>query len=380
MRVLTEREAYIVMNLIQGIGPARIQTLINAYGDISEVFKRSAPEISMLTGMSKTIAEKVVNWESHCHLDDELNLADRGGAQIVTRVDREYPEALRNIPSPPLCLYIKGKLPENIGERSIAIVGTRRMTRYGREMTRHLTESAALAGWIIVSGMAMGVDAIAHESTLVMNGITVGVLGTGLGRIYPQENVPLARKIVEQGGALISEFPMMMPANARTFPMRNRIVAGLTRGTLVVEAAMKSGALITANMAAEYGKTVFAVPGQVDNPMAHGCHWLIKQGAKLTESADDIMEEFSCLPGLEMATTYQQGVRESEGEYRVEKTSTLSKEEELILMVLRQGEKDIEQISVETQIDTGLLLSLVLKMELKRLVRATSSGTYTLQL
>lgn len=378
MTHLTERDAYIVMNLIQGIGPARIQQIINAYGDLSEAFKRNAPEITTLTGLSPTYAEKIVHWKECCNLDEELQLVERSGARIVTRIDPEYPSDLMNIPSPPLCLYVKGTIPERIGERSLAVVGTRRISRYGREITRHLTESAVMSGWVIVSGMALGVDAVAHESSLTLGGVTVGVLGTGLGRIYPQEHVPMARKIVETGGAIISEFPMMMPGNSRTFPMRNRIVAGISRGTLVVEAPMNSGALITANLAADYGKTVFAVPGQVDNPLSHGCHWLIKQGAKLTETFDDIMEEFSTLPGFDLIAREATTLREPQSSHSTDIPTQLSDDEEKILRALKKGERNLEQLAIDTEIDSGMLMSLLLKLELKRLIRMSPDGMYAI--
>lgn len=376
MAGLSEHEAYIVLNLVSGVGPSRLENLLQRFGSAAGILEQSERTLTQVPTVGASLAAKIAGWEKGCDLSGECQLAERSGVQIVTRADAGYPESLRNIPNGPLLLYVRGQLPEDIGMRSLAVVGTRRMTRYGRDMTKHLTEAAVMAGWVIVSGLAVGVDAVAHESTLVLGGITVGVIGCGLGRIYPQEHVSLARQAVESGGAIVSEFPMMMPPNARTFPMRNRIVAGMVRGVLVIEAGLGSGALITANMGVEYGKSIFAVPGAVDNPLSRGCHALIKQGAMLVESFDDIAAEFSFLPGFEPPKNSR--ICEACDSFPLEEGAgdPMAAAEMQILTVLRKGEQSLEQLSLLTGLPTGILMGLVMQMELKRRIRATPKGQY----
>lgn len=377
MAALSDRLAYVVLNMVSGVGPARIDHLVDAFGSAAAALDKPASLLAQVPTVGKSLADKIASWKDHCDLDGELALAERSGVEIITRVDEKYPDPLRHISNGPLCLYVRGKIPEDIGDRGLAVVGTRRMTRYGRDMTRHLTESAVMSKWVIVSGLALGVDAVAHESAIVMGGITIGVIGCGLGRIYPQEHTALARQAVESGGAVISENPMMMPPSQRTFPMRNRIVAALCRGVLVVEAGLNSGALITANLAVEYGKTVFAVPGQVDNPQSRGCHALIKQGARLTESFSDIAEEFSFLPGFELSGSK---VCEDLAPYgdETDLPQSFTNFEDLIISALRKKEMSLEQLGAVTEIAPGILMGLIMQLELKRKVKMSQKGLYAI--
>lgn len=367
MTALDERLSYIVLNMISGVGPARCDQLIERFGSATAALTASSAEVSRVPGIGKSVAEKIANWRDTCELDAELAMAERSGVKIITRCDPDYPDALHNIPNGPLCIYVRGTLPTALDERGLAVIGTRRMSRYGRDMTKHLSEAAIIANLVIVSGLALGVDTVAHEAAVTLNGCTVGVMGCGLGRIYPQENTALARQIVETGGAVISEFPMMMPPNSRTFPMRNRVVAALCRGILVVEAGIGSGALITVHHGLEYGKTIFAVPGQVDNPQARGCHRLIKQGACLVETFDDIAEEFAFLPGFT-----PDRVREEEAPYgddAVEQGRELK-----IITALARKSFTLEALAVETEIPVGELMGLMMRLELKRRIRPVRGG------
>ena len=262
---MTNQEAYIILNMVSGVGTARFKTLVENFGEPRKIFAQSSGGISRIKGISEALANKIIYWEQDIDLHAELEFAKAGGAQIITLDDDEYPEILKGIYDPPLCLYVRGKLPD-FSYNSLAIVGSRRATIYGRKMARHLAEAAILADWKVISGLAFGIDAIAHQAALEAGGITVAVLGGGLSRIHPQEHVPLAREIIESGGALISEFPMKFPVNRQSFPRRNRIVSGLSQAVLVVEAGIKSGALITANLGMDQGKDIFAIPGHVDNP------------------------------------------------------------------------------------------------------------------
>ncbi len=250
--------------MISGVGPARLACLVASCGSPSSVLERSAAELRSIQGIGEALAAKIASWRDSVDLDAELNMAERGGVRILVKDDPEYPPILKELRDAPICLYVRGALPD-LESSSIAIVGSRRMSSYGRNMAQHIAESAAYAGWTVVSGLAYGVDAVAHQAVLNAGGKTIAVLGGGLARVQPQEHLPLAREISASGGAVVSEYPMEFPPNRRSFPMRNRIISGLSRGTLVVEAGLGSGALITAAAATEQGRAVFAVPGEIDN-------------------------------------------------------------------------------------------------------------------
>jgi len=298
---MENREAWIVLNSISGIGPVRSSQLLSIFGEARCVLEVPAAELARVNGIGEVVAAAVANWRNTVDLKGELELAHRAGVCIITRDDPEYPERLREIHDPPLCLYVRGDAPAVFGRlrQSLAIVGSRHTTTYGVTMAQNLATAASLAGWCVVSGLARGIDTVAHQSVVNVKGCTIAVLGSGLAHRYPQDNIGLAKAIVETGGALISEFPMRFPPDRRSFPMRNRIIAGLTAGTVVVEAGIQSGSLITAAQALEQGRAVFAVPGRVDSPQSRGCHALIKDGAVLTETFTDVLQELETLPGLQ---------------------------------------------------------------------------------
>ena len=374
---MLDREATIVLNLIPGIGHVKYNALGDAFGSPSQVFRRSAEELETVPGIGPQLAQKVAAYDWQTGLEAELSLCDRAGVRILTLWDEAYPEILRSLYDPPLCLYVRGKLPP-LPDNAVAMVGTRRMTQYGARMTRMITEEAVAAGYTIVSGLAFGVDTVAHTATVEMNGITVAVLGGGLMRIHPQENVPLARRIVETGGALVSEFPMMCPVSRTTFPRRNRIVAGMCRATIVTEAGIDSGALITAKQALDNGRDVFAVPGHADNMQAKGCHKLIKEGAGLIESFSDVLEAFGVgvggyLPGFE-----PEGVGENGVGYDPASAGDLSPEERQILKLLNESEKALEELSGASALETGKLLGVLMSLEMKMLIEHGADQVYRL--
>lgn len=367
---MTGREACIILNMLSGIGPARLEALLAFCGEPAEIFRASAADLASVQGISAAMAERIVNWEKYVDLKHELDLAERGGVHIITQSDEEYPRLLAQIHDPPICLYIRGKLPENISTRSLAIVGTRNITSYGQRMARHLAESAAYSGFTVVSGLAYGVDAIAHQAALDAGGESVSVLGGGLARIQPQEHVPLAREITAHG-AVISEFPMEFSPTRHSFPMRNRIISGLCRGTLVIEAGLNSGSLITASFALEQGRTVFAVPGQADNPQAAGCNRLIRQSAILTETFDDILEEFDFLPGFGRNEHLIQ--EESAADlFSAGDDSAVSMETAKILEFLQQGEATVDEISAALDLPASEITASLIGLEL--LHRVQKSG------
>lgn len=363
---MTDREACIVLNLIPGIGSARLEALIEHFNSPAAILEQAVGELEQVRNIPVKLAEKIANWRNEVDPEAEQAVTDRAGATLITRYDPEYPEILKGIYDPPICLYVRGSLPD-FSCRSVAIVGSRRVSVYGRKMARLLAEAASYADWTVVSGLAFGVDAIAHQATVDTNGVTVAVLGGGLARIHPQEHIPLARAIVDKGGAIISEYPMNYPVSRQSFPRRNRIVSGLSQAVVVVEAGLNSGALLTANIAADQGKSVFAVPGQADNPQAKGCHQLIKTGAKLTESFDDILEDFEFLPGFAPVQKLETGDLFDDGAFQV--SENLNPDELAVVNILTDGEKSVDQIAAGTSLATGKLLSLMMKLELKKLVK-----------
>ncbi|MBU8902092.1 MAG: DNA-processing protein DprA, partial [Victivallales bacterium] len=305
--------------------------------------------------------------------------AQQSGTQIVTMADAEYPEILKGIYDPPLCLYVRGKLPD-FSYNSLAVVGSRRATIYGRKMAKHLSEEAVLAGWKVISGLAFGIDAIAHQATVDAGGVTIAVLGGGLARIHPQEHVQLARDIIETGGALISEFPMKFPVSRQSFPRRNRIVSGLSQAVLIIEAGLKSGALITANLAMEQGKDVFAVPGHVDNPQAKGCHKLIKQGAKLTEDFNDILDDYDFLPGFARMDEISEESAAAPNEIvETAKPANMSDDEYQIIQLLQGEAKSFDYLSATTNIQVSSLNGLLTKMAMKMMLVQHPGKIYSLR-
>ncbi|HPO90754.1 MAG TPA: DNA-processing protein DprA [Victivallales bacterium] len=361
---MTDREAYIVLNMISGVGPIRLSRLCEKFGSPVAVLNAQKKDIASIEGIGEPLAEKIFSWRNDVNPDKELRLTEKAGVKILTKADSTYPKRLIELPDSPLCLYVRGSL-EAFNKNSIAIVGSRRITNYGKRMTEYLASSAAYASWVVISGLAFGTDAVAHEATINASGLTVAVLGGGLARIFPQENISLARKIVDSGGALISEFPMEFSPNKRSFPMRNRIISGLSLGTIVIEAGIGSGALITAKFALEQGRSVFAVPGEADNPQARGCNKLIKDGAKLVENFDDVLEEFEFLTGIIRDSDRKRG--DDENQIKIDE-STLSEDELKIFEILKIEDKNIENIAIESKILPGKLLATLMNMEMKKIV------------
>ena len=275
-----------------GVGGEARRRLLGAFGLPQSIF--SAPLSSLGATVDMALAERLIGHDAEKEIDAGLSWAAVAGNHIVTLADAEYPRALLDQADPPLLLYAKGRL-DLLNQPAISIVGSRNATRQGEANAEAFAEALSQAGMTVVSGLALGIDAAAHRGALKGSGSTIAVIGTGPDRIYPARNQDMARTIAEQG-LIVSEFPVGMPPLAANFPRRNRVIAGLGLGCLVVEAAERSGSLITARLAAEAGREVFAIPGSIHSPLSRGCHALIRQGAKLVESAQDILEEFSFSP------------------------------------------------------------------------------------
>ena len=381
---MNDHDGCIVLNLLSGIGGSRANALIEFCGSVSAIFEADAATLARIRGISSELADRILRWREFVELDRELEIAKNGGVTILCRADDDYPESLRELRDAPLCIYMRGSLPDDLSARSISIVGTRNASNYGARMARHLSESAAYGGWTTVSGLAIGIDTIVHQATIDAGGRTVAVLGGGLAKLHPVENLDLARAIIRTGGAVISEFPMTTAPTRHTFPMRNRIIAGLSCGTLVVEAGVNSGSLITAAQALEQGRHVFAVPGEADNPSSAGCNTLIKQGAKLVMNFDDILDEFDFLPGFHPASLRETPVNpfavpEESGDQGQDSfdDSAFSEEEAAILDVLAKGPANVDMISEAADIPPATVISTMISLEILHRVRKNPDGTYS---
>jgi DNA processing protein len=287
---------WLALRRLPGVGTRTQLDLLEHFGSIEAIFSASRGQLEKaLAGKNEAIDALLAGPDENV-LKSELEWLSEPRHHLMTWADPDYPVLLREIPDPPLVLYIAGERPL-LSAQQLAIVGSRNPTPMGRENARAFAKSLAGAGLVITSGMALGVDSAAHRGALETGGKTIAVAGTGLDRVYPARHRDLAHEIVKHG-ALVSEFPLGTPPLPENFPVRNRIISGLSLGTLVVEAALQSGSLITARMANEQGREVFAIPGSIHAPQSRGCHALIRQGAKLVETAQDILEELGPLAGV----------------------------------------------------------------------------------
>ena len=288
-------DAWLRLSLTPGVGDTTARRLLAAFGLPDQVFAQSQSALRQVVTLAQSLAllTPPASWSAQCHLTRAW-LAEAEGRSIVTLADAAYPRVLLEMSDPPLLLYLQGRTDLLSHPQCLAVVGSRNPTPQG-ELTAHdMSRALAAAGVCIVSGMALGVDGAAHSGALDAAGATIAVVGTGLDRVYPRRHLALAHRIA-QTGLLVSEFALGSSPAPANFPKRNRIIAGLSQGTLVVEAALASGSLITARLAAEMGREVFAIPGSIHAPQAKGCHALIRQGAKLVETAQDVLEDMRML-------------------------------------------------------------------------------------
>lgn len=356
---MDSREALVALNMIEHVGPVRVRQLLEHFGDAPAILSASRQQLQQVRGIGEDTAEAIANWEKTIDLAGELKRISEFGCHILISTDDEYPELLREIYDPPIVLYVKGRLGAK-DKNAVAMVGSRMTTHYGIEVARKLAYQLAHIGVTIVSGGARGIDTAAHQGALSAKGRTVAVLGTGINRVFPAENGELFERIAASG-ALITQFPFNRNADKQSFPIRNRIVAGMTLGTVVVEANLTSGALITAHMAVEQGRQVFAVPGRIDSPRSKGCHELIKKGAKLCEGAEDILSEFEYLfpssnrpPGAS-ETGQLPALNLSENEQKVYDAIT--------------EESNIDEIIRRSGLPSSAVSVALLGLEMKRLIR-----------
>ena len=362
---MTEQEILIGLNMTKGLGNVRIKKLLEAFGSASKIIKTSKDQLKRIEGLSDEVARDIIGIKDNPGLLKELSLIKKHKVDIITIVDKSYPQNLKEIYDPPCVLYVLGGFSSEDGQ-AIGIVGSRRASYYGLSVAEKLAAGLSSLGITIVSGMARGIDSSAHRGALKAGGRTIAVLGSGLTRIYPPENKPLFSQI-QDNGAVISEFPLETEPFAKNFPRRNRIISGLSLGVVVVEAARNSGAMITADCALEQGRDVFAVPGKVDSNTSWGTNKLIKQGAKLVEDAQDILEELKGELKLKLKEAKQEKpTKEKESPGSV---PSLSTEESAIFDLLTSKPSYIDEIIDGAGIEAGKVMAVLIKLELRHLIK-----------
>ncbi len=359
---MTRTEAFLALNLLPRIGPIRVRRLLERFGGPERILAASPAELKSVPGIGDEMADSIRDWENLVDITEEQRRMREHGVGLLTLDDDAYPAALRNIHDPPHLLYIKGKiLPRD--QHAIAVVGSRRITHYGREAARRLSFQLAHAGVTILSGLARGIDTAAHEAALAANGRTIAVLGSGIGHLYPPENAPLAERIAEHG-AVLSEFPVLYVPDRQSFPLRNRIVSGMSRGILVVEAPARSGALITANQAMEQGRNVYAVPGPIDRPSSEGCNRLIQEGAKLVIDSRDVLDDMELLlPPPPRQTELELGPSAPDT------SPPLDEAERALLAALGDDTLPIDTLIESASLPSAVVSASLLKLEMKRLIK-----------
>jgi DNA processing protein len=334
--------------------------LLEHFGDAPAILQASRQQLLRVRGIGEDTAEAIAHWEKTIDLNGELKRIADFGCHVLTQADADYPELLRQIYDPPIVLYVKGELGAK-DKNAVAMVGSRMTTHYGIEVARKLAYQLAYLGVTVVSGGARGIDTAAHQGALAAKGRTVCVLGTGINFVFPPENKELFERIAANG-AVITQYPFNRKADKQSFAIRNRIVAGMTLGTVVVEANLTSGALITAHFAVDYGRQVFAVPGRIDSPRSKGCHDLIRNGAKLCEGAEDILSEFEY---LFPASARPPAV----GESGTLPALILPENEQRVIAALSQEESSMDEVIRRSGLPASAVSVALLGLEMKRLAR-----------
>ncbi|MDU0457094.1 MAG: DNA-processing protein DprA [Geobacteraceae bacterium] len=355
---------WIALKAVPGVGNVTFRRLLERFDTPEAALSASAASLSGVRGVTPAIIDEIRSGAWRRFAEEECRRLEASGARLVMFTSGDYPKALFQIPDPPPFLYVKGSLPA--GEVAVAVVGSRRATSYGLMTTARLSGELAARGVCVVSGLARGVDTAAHRGALQADGRTIGVLGCGIDRIYPPENRALFEEMTRKG-CLVSEYPLGTLPLAENFPRRNRIISGLSLGVLVIEAAENSGSLITAQYALEQGRDVFAVPGNISFASSRGCNRLIKQGAKLVDCVEDILEE---LPGRERLSVDEPLFREPPRSF------ALSPKEAAIYELLVRSPLHIDEIISQTELTAGEVSSMLLHLELKGAVTSLPGTHY----
>ena len=366
MSSLSRKQAFLILNGLPEIGPISLRRLLDAFGgDPVAIFSAPANQLMSVRGVGRKIVAILRDWEKHFNLEKQCERMEKSGIRFVMMESDGYPPLLKEIYDPPIGLYWRGDY--TLDGPAVAIVGSRTTTVYGRRMARILGRELARSGFCVVSGGARGVDTEAHKGALEVDGKTISVMGCGMDIVYPPENFELYNRVA-RSGAVISEFPFGRRADRQTFPMRNRIISGMSQALVVVESGLKGGSMISARFAAEQDRTVFAIPGRIDQATSRGCHQLIREGAILLSKPSDVAEELGYLIGSSQTP---------DGEERSDPGPELSEEERQILGHFKGGEiLDMDRLIELSGKTSPELASTLMLLELKRLVVKRFDGTF----
>ncbi len=359
--------AWIALQMVPGIGRVTLERLIRHFGSAEGVWKARPNEFLRISKLSPRVQEALARGPDEQAVRRVINLIDEIGAWAITFMDKDYPPLLSEITNPPPLIYGIGD-PTCLKDRSVAIVGSRMASSYGISVARELSSGLVQQGYTVISGMAIGIDSASHEAAVSSGGTTIAVMGCGIDRPYPRQNIGLFHRIAEHG-AVITEFLPGTPPEPQNFPIRNRIISGLSQGVVVVEASMKSGSLITASCALEQGRDLMAVPGSIYSYRSRGSHWLIKQGAQLVDSVSDIIDGLAT--GIHRITEIRPSIPKKE--------SQLSPEEQKILEKLEPYPQHIDEIAYRCGYPINKVSGLLVQMELKDLVQALPGQIYQLK-
>lgn len=369
-----ERLARIRLNAFLYLRSDWTARMLELFGSAEEILKQKASVLSREGGLTQKTAEKLLEEAYSVDPEEEMELTEKAGGKILVQDDAEYPKELLNIKEPPFVLYVRGTLAA--AGPKIAMIGTRNITPYGKRVAEKFASEITQCGCVVVSGLARGVDSVCQKAAVALNKPTWAVVGTGIGRCYPPENVKLAQAILENGGAIISELPFNRPPHAFHFPRRNRIIAGLSCVTAVIEGRVKSGALITAKLALEQGKEVLAVPGPVDSEQSGGPNMLIKEGAAPLLAAEDII--YSIPPehtfGLNADALKKEGEKVSK-----EELANLNETEKTILDFIDSGSKSLDDVVEHTALSVPAAAAVLFELEIKGIL-ASTDGQYALNI
>ena len=377
---MTDRDLryWLALKFTEGVGNVGIRNLLSAFGTAAAVFRASPEDLKRVQGINARAAKNLLAFRDWRRVDRELDVAAKKNVSIITAKDVLYPRYLLNIYDYPAVLYLRGTLRKD--DVNVAVVGSRVASTYGKYTTERLSRELSLRGITVVSGLARGIDAAAHRGALMAKGRTIAVLGSGIDVIYPPEHRELFERISERGG-VISEFPLETPPNAPNFPARNRIISGMSLGVVVVEAGDRSGSLITARMALEQGREVFAVPGSIDASGSRGTHKLIRQGAKLIESVHDILEEI--IPQVDeagqkrLAKEGASSARRDKSKTREGPEAALDENQMKILKLISAKPLDSDSIIAATGLRAQDIMRTLLTLELMGLVEQLPGKRFT---
>ncbi|WP_309400351.1 DNA-processing protein DprA [Cerasicoccus maritimus] len=374
---LTTTQALLALNGLPRLGPVTLRRLLNEFKDDPiAVLSASKSALLRVERVGQDTADIIQNWEKHFDLAREEKRLARAGASFVAVTDADYPKPLKKIYDPPLGLYIIGPLRPSV--KSVAIVGSRRTTLYGQSVAKRLAEDLVRMGFCVVSGLARGIDTAAQQGAIDAGGDTAAVLGCGVDIVYPPENIELYKKIGERG-ALISELPFGTRASRTTFPMRNRLIAGMSAATIVVESDKSGGSMITARFAMEQNRPVFAVPGRIDQPSSAGCHQLIRDGAVLLTSIDDLINELAYGGGQQAELNLDGGSSGNaiKADERENLLKDLNNDERAVFQPLLEGEAlTRDAIAHKSGLPVAAVSATLLMLELKRCVGKRADGCY----